>query len=129
MAQHVEGYYPRLNAAMLRSGKYVGIVSFVGKVKSQNLGTSQLEFECCDGGVIVMDLSNAEIPDNVDMKESVWEAIGSVDEDKSVTVRIVWCAVYAVAAIVCHSSYILKILTNRLLQLHYTTCSFLSPEN
>jgi hypothetical protein len=85
---HIDGYYPRLNSAMLQSGKYVGIVSFVGKVKSQNLATSQLEFECCDGGIIVMDLSAAEIPDNVDMKESVWEAIGQVDEDKSVTVRV-----------------------------------------
>ena len=51
-----DGSYPRLNGAMLGSGKYNGkIVSLVGKFDA-----SQKHFECCDKMTVELDTAQAD---------------------------------------------------------------------
>ena len=106
MAQ-ADGYYPRLNAAMLQSGNFAEmIVSVVGKVKSKDMANDQLEFECSDGGVVWMDSSQAEAETleafmNFD-NAPVMEAIGSVGENNIVTVSRSSCHCCHDELLVCH---------------------------
>ena len=56
--QQADGAYPRLNAAMVGSGKYNGmIVSLVGKLLSTT------SFQCCDGGTVQLSGDHADISD------------------------------------------------------------------
>jgi hypothetical protein len=74
-----EGFVPRLNAEMVKNdARFHGmIVSVVGRVKSRNMADGQIEFECSDGGILDMDLTQAELPDQLD--DTAFEAIGQVD--------------------------------------------------
>ncbi|CAB9517685.1 expressed unknown protein [Seminavis robusta] len=84
-----DGFFHRLNAAMLQTGNYSGqLSSFVGKVKNLQLGNQTLEFEACDGGIINMDLSSAEMPEQEIAGDLVWEVMGIPDENNGVTLFV-----------------------------------------
>ena len=78
MAEQPQGFYPRLNAQMLHSDpQFDGmIVSLLGRVQSKNLADGTAEFQCSDGGIVSMDISQAELPENTD--DCVFEAIGQL---------------------------------------------------
>lgn len=79
MAQ-ADGYYPRINAAMVQSEQFNGmIVSLVGRIQSKNLADQTMIFTSCDGGTINMDVSQVEDAENLPDGVPV-EAIGQVDQ-------------------------------------------------
>lgn len=87
-----DGYYPRLNAAMLQSGQFEGmIVSLMGRIQSNNPGNQTAEFIAADGGIVVMNTNQMELPEEMDMAVNdrpVMEAIGQVQRGQ-ITVRCV----------------------------------------
>ena len=79
-----DGSYPRLNAALLRSGKYSEmIVSLVGRVKGSN-GT-QVSFECADGEIVQVSTEHGEIPPGLPA-DAVVEIVGQVLSPNDVAV-------------------------------------------
>jgi hypothetical protein len=87
------GYYPRLNAAMIASGKYNGsIVSLMGRFVSGGGGGggSNVSFQCSDGGTLSLSVEHAEIP-NMDVQDGpVVEVVGQVMKENEVAVRVVF---------------------------------------
>ena len=111
MSQPV-GSYPRLNAAMLQSGKYEQmIVSLIGKiiVNSHNDDdgvVTSMKFQCADGGVIQLATEHAEIPTLAGdaIVEIVGQAMSLNEVMVRVTVGIVVVVVAAAAAAAADSS-------------------------
>lgn len=92
MAQ-ADGYYPRLNAAMLQSGKYTNmIVSLMGRIQNDiRLGEPVVDFLTSDGGTVKMNVESAELADTMDIpmnERPVMEAIGQALDDNTVAVSI-----------------------------------------
>lgn len=82
MTEQEDGCYPRINGAMLQTGKYNGmIVSAVGKVVGSNT------LLAADGTSITMDTEQAAEPIMVNPDMCV-EIIGSVEDQTTITVRI-----------------------------------------
>jgi len=79
-----DGSYPRLNGALLASGKYSGmIVSLVGK-----FGAAVPEqFVCCDNATIQLDMQQAEIAHIP--QGTVVEIVGQVQSPNQVVVSTV----------------------------------------
>lgn len=79
------GSYPRLNAAMLQSGKYENmIVSLVGKVVSPDDGMG-MKFQCADGGVVQLLTEHAQIPTLAG--DAIVEIVGQAMSSSDVMVR------------------------------------------
>ena len=78
-----DGYYPRLNGEMMRSGKFVGsIVSMVG-----HFDNSDSAFRCCDGNVVQISTDMvAEMPETRDPKMAV-ELVGQISSPDLLSVR------------------------------------------
>lgn len=82
MAQQEDGYYPRINAAMLKSNEFNGrIVSLVGNVESFD-GTNVM-LKCADHASVAV---NATGTDFNQPPGTFVELVGFVNEDTSVTV-------------------------------------------
>lgn len=83
MSAQPDGYYPRVNAAML--GQHVDmIVSLVGKIASP-VG-SVVQMQCADGGIIHLSTEHGELP--IDLSsDMVVEVIGQVNSPQEVAVR------------------------------------------
>lgn len=78
----VDGAYPRLNAAMMATGKYDGeIVSLVGKFSP----SGNDHFVCCDQGTIQLDLQHANLSHVP--QEIVVEVVGQVTSNTLLAVR------------------------------------------
>ena len=78
-----DGGYPRLNASMMKSGKFNSmIVSLVGKFASTSPAEDGcIDFVCCDQGRVKVSLEQAEPPENlVDRPDMCFELIGQVTE-------------------------------------------------
>jgi uncharacterized protein YdeI (BOF family) len=90
------GYYPRLNAAMVSSGKYNGsIVSLMGRFVSGGADGSHVSFQCSDGGTLSLSVEHADFP-NMDVTDGpVVEVVGQVMKENEVAVRVV---------ILCHNT-------------------------
>jgi hypothetical protein len=81
-----DGYYPRLNAAMLNSGNYNQmIVSVVGKVRGATDG-SGIQFQCADGACIRVSTEHGEMPDLP--PNAVVEIVGQASSPEEVAVRL-----------------------------------------
>ena len=89
MAQQQEdGYYPRLNAAMLNTGNFTGtIISLVGSIAPNSApdNNNMIRFNCADGG-------NAQVqvdPDfgSAGQHTAYVEIVGLVNEDGSNSVQ------------------------------------------
>lgn len=70
--------------------------SFVGRIRNHDLVNTTINFECSDGGIIVMDASQAVLPENADFSAApVVEAITQVMDPNQVmvckTMRICNC--------------------------------------
>jgi hypothetical protein len=77
-----DGAYPRLNAAMVGSGKYNGmIVSLVGKF------LSPVQFQCCDGGTVELSGDHADLSEMDFNSGMVVEIVGQVSSPTLVAVR------------------------------------------
>ena len=77
-----DGVYPRLNAAMLGSGKYNNtIVSLVGKFLSVT------SFQCCDGGTVALSGDHADLSEMDFSSGMVVEIVGQVSSPTLVAVR------------------------------------------
>jgi hypothetical protein len=80
-----DGCYPRLNAALLRSGKFDGmVVSMVGKVLPDGSGF----FLCCDQGRIRLDGDQGMIPSDLAATDMVIEVMGLAVDAETVSVRV-----------------------------------------
>lgn len=91
------GYYPRLNAAMVSSGKYSGnIVSLMGRFVSGATDGNHVSFKCSDGGILSLSVEHADFPNMDVMDGPVVEVVGQVVKENEVAVRlgIVWCILY-----------------------------------
>jgi hypothetical protein len=90
------GYYPRLNAAMIATGNYNGsIVSLMGRFVSGAGGNGGVSFQCSDGGTLSLSVEHAEIP-NMDVQDGpVVEVVGQVMKENEVAVRA-FCVVCVV---------------------------------
>lgn len=92
-----DGYYPRLNAEHLQSGKFDGMIcSFVGTIRSLDSASRVVSLECSDGGVMHLDGSQAELPESIenlgnggDQPAPLVEAIGQVVDPQTITVRTI----------------------------------------
>ena len=79
------GSYPRLNAAMVNSGKYHQmIVSVVGKMMPGGAG-ADVNFQCSDGGLILLGTEHGEIPSQLE-PNAVVEVVGQVANPHKVDV-------------------------------------------
>jgi hypothetical protein len=80
------GYYPRLNAAMVATGSYnENIVSLMGRFVSG--GSANVSFQCSDGGTLTLSVEHADIP-NMDVADGpVVEIVGQVMNQNEVAVR------------------------------------------
>lgn len=79
-----DGSYPRVNAAMLQTGQYNGmIVSLVGKVRG-NDGT-HIKFESADGGLVQVSLEQADFPAGL-AGDAVLELVGLAGSPQELTV-------------------------------------------
>jgi hypothetical protein len=87
-ANQPDGYYPRLNAAMLNSGSFNGmIVSFVGKfVPHFNSVSKTATFQCCDQKDIQMIFE--ETPDTTVMDGRPVEVVGLAQSSTAVMVSL-----------------------------------------
>jgi hypothetical protein len=87
-APQANGYYPRLNAAMIATGNYNGsIVSLMGRFVSGAGGNGGVSFQCSDGGTLSLSVEHAEIP-NMDVQDGpVVEVVGQVMKENEVAVR------------------------------------------
>jgi hypothetical protein len=102
MAQ-ADGCYPRLNAALLQTGKYKSmIVSLVGKLtSSQPSADGTVNFQCCDGATIALSTEHADIPAHIDINDSPFvEVVGQVTDENVVAVRAVVALCFRVLHIV-----------------------------
>lgn len=79
-----DGYYPRLNAAMLATHVDM-IVSLVGKLTSSSVAGVQMQ--CADGGMIRLSTEQGELP-QLASPDTVVEIIGLVISPHEVSVRI-----------------------------------------
>jgi hypothetical protein len=87
-AAHPDGQYPRLNASLLHTHKYVGkIISLVGCVESFD-GTI-VSLRCADGAIVPVLAQQAEFHQPTG---TFVELVGFVNEDHSVSVR---CSVFS----------------------------------
>lgn len=107
-APQADGYYPRLNAAMVQSGSYNSqIVSLMGRFTSGAGADNTVGFSCCDGGTLTLSVEHADFP-NMDVADGpVVEVVGQVMEDSVVAVRITrvlcadcWCLYHRYSVIV-----------------------------
>jgi hypothetical protein len=81
-----DGCYPRLNAAMLRTGNFESmIVSMVGKFILD--GTNS--FLCCDQGRIRLNAEQGAIPDDMH-PDMVVEIVGQAVDAETVSVRVIY---------------------------------------
>ena len=81
-----DGSYPRLNSAMLRSGKFNNmIVSFVGHFANSNAPDGSVSFQTSDGGSITFATEQAEVP-QIGPDQPPYEAIGQVQDPGLITV-------------------------------------------
>jgi hypothetical protein len=84
------GYYPRLNAAMVGSGKFNGnIVSLMGRFVSGATDGNHVSFQCSDGGTLSLSVEHADFPNMDVMDGPVVEVVGQVMKENEVAVRIV----------------------------------------
>lgn len=82
-APQADGYYPRLNAGMVRSGQFnQKIVSLVGHFESNNSS-----FKCCDGNSVAISTEHVELP-HID-PNTVVEVVGQVSTPELVAVFVV----------------------------------------
>ena len=106
MAQ-ADGYQPRLNAAMVQSGKFAGmIVSAAGRIQHLNNADQTMQFKCSDGGILNMDISGCELELEKINENIALEAIGQLDENGfTVSGRILFWTDLVTQA--CHCSTVL----------------------
>jgi uncharacterized protein YdeI (BOF family) len=82
------GYYPRLNAAMVSSGKFNGnIVSLMGRFVSGATDGNHVSFQCSDGGTLSLSVEHADFPNMDVMDGPVVEVVGQVMKENEVAVR------------------------------------------
>lgn len=80
-----DGSYPRLNAALLQSGQFEGmIVSMVGKLVDRDAPNNLVVFQCCDGGQIKVDEESAPMTDVA--PDEIVEIVGSAQAPNRVMV-------------------------------------------
>jgi hypothetical protein len=87
-----DGYYPRLNAAMIATGSYDGrIVSVVGRFHPTGGGGGGAAIETADGGKIYLNMEHAELSEELlaaaSAKAVYVEAVGQVETQQQVAVR------------------------------------------
>jgi uncharacterized protein YdeI (BOF family) len=83
------GYYPRLNAAMVSSGKFNGnIVSLMGRFVSGATDGQHVSFQCSDGGTLSLSVEHADFPNMDVMDGPVVEVVGQVMKENEVAVRL-----------------------------------------
>ena len=93
MTEQPQGYYPRINGKMLKSGDYNGqLVSLIGKFgSSQPNGT--VDFSTCDSMTISLSTEFAPVPD-VKPEPPAVEVVGQVvDGQQPVMVRDPACQI------------------------------------
>jgi uncharacterized protein YdeI (BOF family) len=84
------GYYPRLNAAMVASGKFNGnIVSLMGRFVSGATDGNHVSFQCSDGGTLSLSVEHADFPNMDVMDGPVVEVVGQVMKENEVAVRLI----------------------------------------
>jgi hypothetical protein len=82
-AAQPDGQYPRLNASLLHSHKFVGkIISLVGCVES--FDGAIVSLRCADGPIVPVNAQQAEFNHPTG---TFVELVGFVNDDNSVTVR------------------------------------------
>jgi uncharacterized protein YdeI (BOF family) len=87
--QQANGYYPRLNAAMVSSGKFNdNIVSLMGRFISGATDGQHVSFQCSDGGTLSLSVEHADFPNMDVMDGPVVEVVGQVMKENEVAVRL-----------------------------------------
>jgi hypothetical protein len=82
--QQEDGYYPRLNASHVASGRFANrIVSLVGTV--QSFDGSFVQFQCADRGTVTVNASEAAEPFAYPAGSMV-ELVGFCNADNTVSV-------------------------------------------
>lgn len=78
-----DGAFPRVNAAMIQSGKFLDMIASVVGMPVSFDGDSTVEFECVDGGRVPVLVS----PEFIFVPGKVMEIMGAVQADNSIQVR------------------------------------------
>jgi DNA/RNA endonuclease YhcR with UshA esterase domain len=81
-----DGAFPRVNAAMIQSGKYLDMITSVVGMPVSFDGDSTVEFECVDGGRVPILVS----PEFIFVPGKLMEIMGAVQADNSIQVRYVF---------------------------------------
>lgn len=82
-----DGAFPRVNAAMIQSGKFLDMIASVVGMPVSFDGDSTVEFECVDGGRVPVLVS----PEFTFVPGKVMEIMGAVQADNSIQVRFYTC--------------------------------------
>jgi hypothetical protein len=124
-AAQPDGAYPRLNAAMVNSGRFTGmIVSLMGRFvtgSSPSSADGTVAFQCADQGVLQLSVEHAELPimDNLMTTATddrpVFEVVGQVVDSNLVAVSVYIVTQVNVEFCVCfvHESIDAHVLRDR----------------
>jgi hypothetical protein len=92
--EQADGAYPRLNAALVQSGRFESqIVSLVGKFQPHNgmsgMSHNARSFTACDNGTLTLTTEHVDptVLHQLDNTEMVYEIVGQIAAGNAVTVR------------------------------------------